>query len=148
MAKVVTQKFEHMPLSWETNTPGTYERVVGLTSGGISRSNNVQETEIPDADDESIPNYVEVAVNSLTVTISGAGVWAQAAHEEMLDWLYTGAEKNVRISHLNALVGDTEHEQGPAVLIDYNNERTKGERVSADLTIRFSGTPSRVAKAS
>ena len=51
------------------------------------------------------------------------------------------------LGHLNALVGNTEYESGMAFLSSYNNQRTKGQKVTAALEIQFDGTPTRIAKA-
>ncbi len=143
-----TAKFQHLVLEVETDTPGTYTKICGITSRGINRQHNMQTSEVPqDCDDESLPAKVERSVQSSEVTISGSGVWAAQSHEMMLDWWYGGQTKNVRVRHANASVGDTEYETGPAYLTSINNQAEKGPSVTAELTIEFDGIPSRTPKA-
>jgi len=147
MARAQTASFHQMVLEVETDTPGTYAKLCGLTSRGISRQSNMQTSEVPDCDDESLPAAVERAVQSQEVTISGSGVWAAQSHETMLDWWYSGASKNVRIKHVNAAVGDTEYETGQAYLVSINNQAERGQKVTAEISIQFDGLPARTAKA-
>lgn len=147
MAKAVTQKYEEMTLEVETATPGTYAMICGLIDVEITRTASVDTAEIPDCDDESLPLSIERQVRSIDVTVSGTGVWAQSSHETLMDWFYSAATKNIRIGNLNALVGDTEYETGPALLTNLSNSRTKGQKVSASISIEFDGTPTRAAKA-
>ena len=119
-----------------TTTPGTWLKICGLTERGVNRTHNMQTSEVPDCDDESLPSALERAVQSSEVTIAANGVWAAESHELMLDWWYSAATKNVRIQHLKAAVGDTEYETGPAYITSLNNVAARGTKVTADLTHR------------
>ncbi len=148
MARATTATFDKFVLEVEwVASSGTYARVCGLTGRGINRSHNMSTTEVPDCDDESLPAAVERAVQSSEVTISGTGVWSKESHENILDWWYGGATKNVRIQHVNAESGDTEYESGPAYLVSVNNQGDRGSKVTAELDIQFDGVPTRTAKA-
>lgn len=146
MARAITAKFEEMVLEMETTTPGTYVKICGITDVTVNRTANVDESEIPDCDDESLPHAIELAVSSIDVTVSGTGVWAQTSHEALQDWFYSGATKNIRLRNTKASIGDTETESGPALLLSLNNSRTKGQKIAAEIEVRFSGVPTRVAK--
>ena len=147
MAKPITEKFEQMVL--ETSENGTtWTRICGLVGVTITRTAQFDSTEVPgDCDDESLPLDVERSIRTIEVSVSADGVWAQQSHGEMLDWFYSGAPKQIRVGHLNAATGDTEYEQGPALLSTLTNQRTKGQKVTAAIEIQFDGTPTRVAKA-
>ena len=147
MAKAGTSNFHQMVLEVETDTPGTYAKLCGLTSRGINRQHNMQTSEVPDCDDESLPAAVERAVQSSEVTISGSGVWASQSHQTMLDWWYSGQTKSVRVQHANAAVGDTEYETGNAYLVSISNQAERGQKVTAEISIEFDGLPTRTAKA-
>ncbi len=148
MAKPVTSPFDKFVLEIETETPGTFARICGLTSRGIQRSHNMNTTEVPqDCVDESLPVAIERDIQSSEVMISGSGVWAAQSHELMLDWWYGGQKKTVRINHVNAAVGDTQYETGSAFLVSINNAVEKGQKVNAEIEIQFDGMPSRTAKA-
>ncbi|EBA18400.1 hypothetical protein RSK20926_11794 [Roseobacter sp. SK209-2-6] len=147
MAEAETEKYEEMVLEVETNVQGTFARICGLKDVTISRSAQLDTDEIPDCDDESKPFSVSKEVRSVDVKVSTTGVWAQQSHGTLTDWFYSGQAKNVRVGNLNAAVGDTEYESGPALLTSLSNQRTKGKSVSAQLEIEFVGTPARSAKA-
>ena len=145
MAKAVTAAFHELVLEIEDATPGTWIRICGLTERGVNRTHNMQTSEVPDCADESLPAGLERQVQSSEVTIAANGVWAAQSHQLMLDWWYSAAVKNVRIQHVNAEVGDTEYETGPAFLTSLNNVATRGTKVTADLTIEFDGLPTLTA---
>lgn len=145
--KPTTANFHQMVVEIETNTPGTYSKICGLTSRGINRQHNMNTSEVPqDCDDESMPAALERSVQSSEVTISGSGVWASQSHQTMLDWWYSGATKKVRVRHANAAVGDTEYETGNAFLVSISNQAEKGPKVTAEISIEFDGVPARTAK--
>ena len=126
---------------------GTFAKVCGITSRGINRSHNMQTSEVPFCDDESLPAAVERAVQSSEVTISGSGIWASQSHENMLNWWYSGQPLNIRVHHVRAESGDTEYETGPAYLQSINNQAERGTKVTAEVAIEFDGLPTRTPKA-
>lgn len=151
MAKPVTEKFEEMILDVEVDpigSPGVYTSICGMLDVTITRAANVDETEVPgDCDDESVPVSVEVSVRSITVTVSATGVWARSSNKAMLDWFYSSATKNVRLRNTAAASGDPETESGPALLTNMTDARTKGQKVTREIEIRFDGTPTVTDKA-
>lgn len=153
MATAVTAKFEEFVLEVEfdpTGAAGTYTRVCGITDIEINRQSQVDTTEVPDCDDESLPLSVERAVRSQEVMVSGSGVWSLSSHEKTMDWFYAGSTLNARIRNLKAnadgVAGDTIAETGPAILTTLSNSRTKGQKVTASFEIQFDGVPTRTAK--
>ena len=151
MSYADTMRYEQMILEVET-TPasGTYAALCGLTDVTINRTSNIDTTEIPDCNDESLPLSIERAVRSQEVTISATGVWALQSHETIMDWWYGGSTLNIRLRNAkveaDGVAGDTETEAGPAILVSLNNSRTKGQKVTAELEINFDGVPTRTAK--
>lgn len=144
----VTAKFEELVLEVEGTTTGTYTKICGIMDFTMTRAAQVDTSEVPaDCEDESQPYSVERQVRSLDFQITGVtAVWAQQSHELMLDWFYSSSTKNIRIRHVNAAVGDTEFEAGPALLTQLDNARTKGQKVTATISIQFDGTPTRTAR--
>jgi len=97
MARAVTTKYEELILEVEfTPASGTYLAVCGMTDASVTRSSNVDESEIPDCADESLPMAIERQVRSQSVSISASGVWALSSHEKMMDWWYGGATLSAR----------------------------------------------------
>lgn len=141
MAVATTQNFHELVLEVETATPGTYARLCGLIDVTVNRTANLDTVEVPDCDNEALPLSIERSVRSIEVTVDATGVWAQESWGTMSDWFYGGATKNVRITNALADVGDIEFETGAAFLTNLTNARTKGQKVSASISIMFDGTP-------
>lgn len=147
MARATTENFDQMVLEVETSTPGTYAKICGMVGVTITRTANLEESEIPDCDDETAPHAVDAEVRSLTVTVSGTGVWAQSSQDMLKTWFYSGAAKNVRLTDAAAAIGDAEVEAGQALLTTLTNTRAKGQKVTAEIELRFKGLPSMTDKA-
>lgn len=146
MARATTANFHQMVLEVEwIAESGTFAKVCGITGRGINRQHNMQTSEVPDCDDESLPAAVERAVQSSEVTVSGTAIWAKESHENLLDWWYSGQTKVIRIQHVNAESGDTEYETGPAYLQSLSNQADRGTKVTAEMAIEFDGIPTRTA---
>ena len=146
MARAQTAKFEEMILEVEfTAGSGTYVPIAGITDVSINRTSNVDTSEIPDVDDESLPLSLERQVRSQEVTASGSGVWARQSHQDMMTWWRSGAVLNCRLRNTNVetngTVGDIYEESGPALLASLNNSRTKGQKVTAEIGIQWDGVP-------
>lgn len=147
MANAITEKYEELVLELSTDGGTTWARICGLIDVEITRTSNIDTSETPDCDDESLPLSVERQVRSIEVSASGTGVWAQQSHQSLMDWFYSSSTQDVRLGNLNAASGDTEYETGKAILASLSNSRTKGQKVSASIEIQFDGTPVRSAKA-
>jgi hypothetical protein len=147
MANAITEKYEELVLELSTDGGTTWARICGLIDVEITRTSNIDTSETPDCDDESLPLSVERQVRSIEVSASGTGVWAQQSHQSLMDWFYSSTTQDVRLGNLNAASSDTEYETGKAILASLSNSRTKGQKVSAAIEIQFDGTPVRSAKA-
>jgi tail tube protein len=118
-----------------------WAKVCGLTSRTFNRTTTMQQTEIPDCSDETLPNAIEKAVQSQEQTIAGTGVWASESHALMLNWWRSGARKSVRIGNIKAPAGTPKYEYGLAYLTQVNNAAVKGSKVTSDVQIEFDGLP-------
>ncbi len=146
MARAITEKYEQMVL--ETSDDGNvWTRICGMNDVTVTRTANVDEAEVPDCDDESLPLSIEKEVRSVDVSVSAEGVWAQQSAAAMTEWFYSSTSKHVRIGHLNAAVGAPEYETGMALLSNLTHTRTKGQKVSASIELSFDGTPTVSMKA-
>lgn len=144
MTAAVTQKYEEMILEIEhPASSGTWIPICGMIDVTISRQANIDSAEVPDCDDESLPLSIEKQVRSIEVSASGTGVWAESSQSILKEWFYSSATKNARLRDTAAASGDVEIESGPALLTSLNNSRTKGQKVSAEISIEWDGTPTR-----
>lgn len=147
MTAPTTAKFEHLAIQVETAVPGTYAILCGVKGFNISREAQVNTVETPaDCTDESLPFQRERDVQALDFKVEGEAVWARQNHQIMLDWFYSGATKNIRVLHGNVASGDTEYEAGKALLTKLNHSREKGQKITAQISIEFDGTPTRTPK--
>lgn len=154
MAKATTAKYEQLILEVETDptgNPGIFANLCGFIDVSITRAANVDTAEIPDCNDESLPLSIEKQVRSLDIKASGTGVWAMESNKVLSDWFYSSATLNVRLRNKkvedDGASGDPYLEAGPALLTQLDNSRTKGQKVSAEITLDFDGTPTRTTKA-
>lgn len=152
MTRATTAKYEELILEvdFTDGSPVTYAAICGLIDVTVNRVSNVDESEIPDCDDESLPLSIERQVRSQTVTVSASGVWSLQSHENMMDWWYSGSTLAVQIRNAKVVadgtLGDTTIEAGRALLTSLNNSRTKGQKVTAEIEIQFDGVPTRTAR--
>lgn len=146
MARATTQKFEEMVLEVEfVPLSGSYVAICGMIDVTINRTSNVDTAEVPDCSDESLPLAVERQVRSQEVTVNATGVWALESHQNLMGWWRSGATRNARIRNAKTQAdgssGDTTIESGPALLVNLNNSRTKGQKVTAQIDLQFDGVP-------
>lgn len=144
MATAISESFAELIVDVEfTAGSGVYTSICGLIGASITRTANIDTAEVPDCADESLPLSLEKEVRSIEVTVSGTGILAKTSQSALKEWFYSGATKNVRIRDTFATIGDIEVESGPALLSSLGTAREKGQKVSMELEMVFSGTPTR-----
>lgn len=143
MARAQTEKYEELILDvvLDDAAPTVFTALCGITDVTVNRTSNVDTSEIPDCDDESLPMSLERQVRSQEVTVSGNGVFATQSWDELLKWWRSGSTKEVRIRNMAVGTGDIQIERGPALLTTLNQGRTKGQKVTAEIEIQFDGVP-------
>ncbi len=149
MAIAPTANFEDYVM--EVDFGAGFLRICGLTDVTVSRTNNTDTTEVPDCADESLPFYLQRAVRSSDATVGATGVWSLTHHQQVINWFNTGATYPVRITNAKVVAdgasGDIEAETFPMILTALNNERTKGQVVTAELSMERNGATTFTAKA-
>ena len=88
-------------------------------------------------------------MKSISVSVSGTGNWTKGGYNQFLAKFYAGdsAEMLCRIGNLAADPGEIEYEQGPIIIENLGQSRTKGQVVSASVGLKFATTPETVLKA-
>lgn len=147
MTAPVTQDFDKLAVELELTTD-TWTVICGMKGVSVNRTKNVDSDEVPgDCTDESAAWSVEKSTRSIEVVIDGRATWTTASHQTLMDWYYetNGATINCRIRNKSietlAVSGETYIEEGLAILSNLSNEREKGKKVSADMTIEFVTKP-------
>lgn len=115
--------------------------ICGLTSKGVQWSADVVTSEVPDCADEDLPSWMEKDVKSVGASISGSGMWSKQSHGQMLEWILSGAKKNIKIQYVDAESGEPEFYNGPAVCTGVGHSVEKGGRLSQEISIEFTQKP-------
>lgn len=147
MAQPTTLRFSKFKiLVGDGATPvEAFSIVCGLTSKGIQRAAQTTTSVIPDCEDEDLPGYEVSDIASIKCTISGSGFVALENRQFFIDWFYSGERKNVKVQNVDAPGGDTEFEQGPAVLTQFDETGEGKGRMNMNIGIEFAEKPTLVA---
>ncbi|MBZ4023250.1 hypothetical protein CKO11_12355 [Rhodobacter sp. TJ_12] len=144
MTAPVHQEYDELVLEFSDDDGTTWARNCVIMGCEVNRTSNTSTVEtVSDCADESKPNAVEERVQSLKVTVSGTGNWTQAGYGKFLAKFYAGDSTTMlaRIGNLGAASGEIQYEEGPIIIASLGEARTKGQVVSASITINFATTP-------
>lgn len=143
MAKAQTEEFEELivEVALDPDSPTAFTAICGIVDATVTRTSNIDTTEVPDCDDESLPMQIERSVRSQEVSVTGNGVWAKTSWGPLYNWWATGAKLPVRVRNAAAAVGDPGIETGTALLATLTSGRTKGQKVTNEIEIQFDGVP-------
>lgn len=119
----------------------SFAPICGLTSKGLQGSSDVVTSEVPDCANEDLPSWQEKDVKSISMQLSGSGMWSKESHATLIEWFMSAEKKNVKVQYADAESGDPEYLSGPCVLTQLNNAVEKGGRLSADITLEFAAKP-------
>lgn len=108
---------------------------------GISISADVNDINVIDCDDPSLPGWKEIFKDGMSMEVSGAGVLHSTSIEEYLAWAAADTAKNVRVNFntTGALGGG--YFAVPMKLVQFNIAGTRKQNSTVDLTLRSHGTP-------
>ena len=124
--------------------PGTYVKICGLTSRGITKTNNINEQAVPaDCDDESLTDLIST-VETRQATMEASGLYTQQAKAALESWFNDSSAnnpQNIQVEYPFPASGETQFEQGPALLETWTVTAEKGNKVEAELSIRFTTFP-------
>lgn len=140
MSAPVTQEYEELVLEFSSDQGVTWARNCVIQGVTVSRTANIDEVETPaDCDDESLPHDLRRRVRSKTISVSGTGQWTQGGYNSLLTKWHAGELVSARIGNLGAASGEIEYEQCLMVIPSLGESRTKGQVVSAEVTLDSAG---------
>lgn len=153
MAYATTSAYKDTTLAVEfTGGSGTYTTICGITEWSYNETTNLDETEVPDCDDLSLPLQIERAVRSRGATISASGVWALSSHQAIYAWAASGATKSVKMTFgivtASGVSTDTETLTGTAYMTNLSYSLAYGQKVNASFELVFDGVPTATVKGS
>jgi hypothetical protein len=98
MAQATTYPFSQFLVKiGDGASPEVFTDPCGLTSKGLTRTANLNDTNIPDCDDPDAPSWLGRDVVSYQGAIAGSGVVAEESFDTWEDWWNAGETRNVRI---------------------------------------------------
>lgn len=144
MTAPVHEEYDELVLEFSDDEGTTWARNCVIMGCEITRTSNTSTVEtVSDCADESKPNNVDERVQSLKVVATGTGNWTQGGYDKFLAKFYAGdsTEMLARIGNLAATTGQVKYETGPIIIASLGQSRTKGQVVTASITINFAKTP-------
>jgi hypothetical protein len=144
MAAPITETFgkfavKMLKVGGDYTNSNDYEKPCGLMSKGYNQSKSVNETEVPDCDDEDAPAQVERSTKALSRIFSGNGVLAmewrarwQAAYDSRDSVYY-------RIYIDDVLANAGGYWQGKFVLTTFDVTAEKGDKIKAAIELQSDG---------
>lgn len=140
MAQATTLPFAGFKVLLESmTTPATFVAPCGLTERSLTLTKETNDTVVPDCEDESAASYVERDVVSKSASISGDGVLAR---ESVSRWqaAYDSDEPvQVRVERAGTAVQGGGYYLGNFHLTSFEQNGTRGERVSASIELQSTG---------
>lgn len=144
MAAPIHEEYEELVFEFSEDGGTTWARNCVIMNAEVARQTASEDVEtVRDCDDESLPNDVTSRVRTISVSVSGTGNWTRGGYNQFLAKFYAGDSDEMlcRIGNLGAAVGEIEYEQGPIIIENLGQARTKGQVVSASVGIKFATTP-------
>lgn len=117
--------------------PEVFSAPCGLTSKSFNQTASAQETVVPDCDDPDAPANVQRTVDSLSRDLSGSGVLAKEAFDDVWQpWYTSGLSKNCQVYPNGAAGG---YYQGAFLLTTLSMTANRGQRVNVSVTMQSDG---------
>ena len=79
--------------------------------------------------------------------MSASGLWTREAESALRSWFNdssANSPQNIQIEYPFAATGDVQFDQGPAILETWTTTGEKGNKVTGELSIRFTSFPTEV----
>lgn len=115
-------------------SPEVFTDPCGLTTKGLTRTANMNDTNIPDCDDADAPSWLGREPVSYAGSIAGSGVVAQESFGTWEDWWNAAETRNVRIE-----LGTDYAWIMPAKLQEIAVTAERGNKVAMTVTIVSDG---------
>lgn len=144
MAKATTLTFSKFRVKIGNGaTPEVFSAPCGFTSKSFNRSKSLNETNVPDCDDEDAPSYTERDVVANTWSVSGQGVMA-AESVELWDRAYDSIESvNVLVEIDYPMPVGLVTYAGKAHIESIEDTGEKGQRVLRNISMQGDGVLTR-----
>lgn len=140
MVKAITVSFSKFKVKiGDGADPEVFSAPCGFTSRAFNRSKSLNETNVPDCDDEDAPSWTERDVVALTWSVSGQGVMA-AQSVALWDAAYESTESISVMVEIDypAPVGTVSY-KGKAHVESIEDNGEKGQRVLRNISMQSDG---------
>lgn len=140
MADAATVPFSGLSVKLESETtPGTYAAPCGLTERSISFTKEVNDTLVPDCEDEDAASWPERDVTSKSVTISGEGVMARQSLARWRAAWESDEPVSARVDISGNVANGGGNYTGLFHLTSFELGATKGERCTVSVEMQSTG---------
>lgn len=143
MAYPTTIKGQKVALQRETDTPGTYATVCGITTKGLQRTRQTTDTVVWDCTDPDASPIVERDILNGDWTMTGSGQAVITALDDIEEDYESGEAHNYRIVFFGTGSTVVRSYTGSTIITDLTIGAVNGERASISLTLAGSGVLTR-----
>lgn len=109
------------------------------TSRGYDFSAEVSQAAIADCGSPGNPAYMRRIVKTVSLDVSGAGIYDAASSKFFADWLVSGAAKNVRINQTNTGANGGWYATCSMVLTKFSASADARDTATAQLSLQSAG---------
>lgn len=117
--------------------PEVFAAPCGLTTKGINRTANANDSEVPDCDDPDAPVWIEREIQSMSWEVSGSGLLMEDSAATWETWFASGEPRNIKVKIPRATGGRVY--SGAALLTALNVTGNRGEKVAIEVTLSGTG---------
>lgn len=140
MAQATTRSFAGYQVLLESDTtPNTFVAPCGLTERSVTFTKDVNETQVPDCDNEDAASWTERDVVSKSVRISGRGVMAKQSEPRWRAAYEDDDPVKVRIQKSGTAADGGGYWSGLFHLTSMEDGATKGNRVNISIEMQSTG---------
>lgn len=123
----------------DKDTTADYQKPCGLTSKGYDQTQSVQETDVPDCDDEDAAAQVERSVQAQSRSFSGTGVLAMEWRARYQAFYDGAVSKYCRIYLDVPLAEAGGYWQGKFILTKFSLKADRGKKIEVDIQLDSDG---------
>lgn len=117
-------------------SPEQFSQPCGLTTRSFDLTASTNTTLIPDCDDPEAPAWEAKDVNSLSASVTGAGVMAVESFDTWNDWFMAAVGRNCQIKLDDGALGQWE---GTFILASLKYGGQRGQKVTIDIALANDG---------
>ena len=127
-------------VDWDGVLPATFTNFCGANGVSLTIDNAIQETQVGDCDDWTLPIQTQLAYGAQSVAMTVNAQLAKSNRDRLLRWAKDQLTLPIRIHIVDAATGEVEYIDGDGMLPSLGVEgiaNTDGAVITTTLNIRF-----------